>query len=131
MSKILVVDDSEASIRLQKVILESLGNEVALVRNGEEAVKDLEKNTYDIIIIDYMMEGMTGIELAAVIHTMDQHLQTPLVLLTAYLDDMLITRAEQVGFVGCLSKSDVSAGGLGLRLKKLMSSHLDEEKKAS
>ena len=60
--KILVVDD-DASIRLLvSDLLTDRGHTVAAVPSGEEAVKRLEEERFDLILLDIMMKGMDGLE---------------------------------------------------------------------
>lgn len=63
IKKILHVDDDE-DIRLTvKMILQSISNvEVDNAKNGNEALDMIEKNHYDLVILDLMMPDMGGIE---------------------------------------------------------------------
>ena len=61
--KILIVDDNEILRSLLDNILSSLGYEVALVKNGTEAVGFMKNHTMDIIILDMIMEnGFDGLD---------------------------------------------------------------------
>lgn len=60
--KILVVDD-DASIRLLvSDVLTDRGHTVTAVPSGEEAVRRLEEESFDLILLDIMMKGMDGLE---------------------------------------------------------------------
>ena len=60
--KILLVDD-DASIRLLvSDVLEDKGMKVTTARSGEEALKEVEKQSFDLILLDIMMSGMDGLE---------------------------------------------------------------------
>lgn len=62
MSKILVADD-DASIRLLvSDVLADQGHTVTAVPSGEEAVKRLEEESFDLVLLDIMMKGMDGLE---------------------------------------------------------------------
>ncbi|MCB9678477.1 MAG: response regulator [Alphaproteobacteria bacterium] len=60
-ARILVVDDEEAILTAVKRALRS--HEVAVAANGEEAMRKLEGGTFDLVLCDLMMPGMTGIDL--------------------------------------------------------------------
>lgn len=62
MKRILVVDD-EAVLRMLIVdSLEDLGCSIDEADNGKDALDLLNHNKYNVIVLDYMMPGMTGIE---------------------------------------------------------------------
>lgn len=62
MKRILVTDDEEVLRMLIVDTLEEEEYEIDEAANGEEALELLEKNNYELLILDYMMPQMTGIE---------------------------------------------------------------------
>ena len=65
MEKILIIDDDKDIAELESYILKSEGFETVIKNNGEEALEEIEKNYYDLILMDIMMPGISGIELCA------------------------------------------------------------------
>ena len=65
MEKILIIDDDKDIAELESYILKSEGFETVIKNNGEEALEEIEKNYYDLILMDIMMPGLSGIELCA------------------------------------------------------------------
>jgi CheY-like chemotaxis protein len=66
MKKILIVDDEIINRKLTISYLEQLGydlNSIDEAENGEEAKEKLEKNHYDLLLLDIYMPNMDGIEL--------------------------------------------------------------------
>lgn len=61
--KILIVDDEEAILQFCEKILNNVGYEIKLFKNPEEALQDLKKNDYNLIISDVVMPQMSGIDL--------------------------------------------------------------------
>ena len=65
MSKILLVDDEPATLRVLSAILEDEGYQVVLAKRGEEALTVLaEDSDVAVVVTDLMMPGMNGRELA-------------------------------------------------------------------
>lgn len=63
MARILVVDDEEAILRFLKTLLTRKGYEVECARGGPQALTALREGSYDLMITDYVMEPMDGLEL--------------------------------------------------------------------
>src|ERR1044071_6640793 len=64
-ARILVVDD-EASIRLTlSALLKRAGYEITSAENGEEAVALLERQAFDLMLVDLKMPGMDGMQVVA------------------------------------------------------------------
>jgi signal transduction histidine kinase/ActR/RegA family two-component response regulator len=59
-AKILVAEDAPANQSLIRILLERLGHEVTIVENGTEAIASLEKEHYDLVLMDMMMPDMNG-----------------------------------------------------------------------
>ena len=63
MAKILVVDDEITSIVIMKKVLEDAGHTVTTVSDGNKAIEKIKEFKYDILLTDFNMPGMNGIEL--------------------------------------------------------------------
>ncbi|MFZ2310767.1 MAG: response regulator [Patescibacteria group bacterium] len=61
--KILHVDDEDDTLEVVKTILEKEGFEVTGAKRGEEALKKIKTNGFDLLILDVMMPDMSGWEL--------------------------------------------------------------------
>lgn len=84
---ILVVDDSLTTRMLEKALLESAGYRVVMARDSSEALGLLAQASYDLIIIDFAMPGMNGIELAECIRGTPARSDIPMLMLTSRGDD--------------------------------------------
>ena len=98
---ILIADD-EALIRLDiKEMLQGAGHIVCgEANNGLKAVELAKSFIPDLAILDVMMPGLDGLEVAKILHTMN----IPVLLLTAYSQPNFINRAEKVSVYGYLIK---------------------------
>jgi len=82
MSKILLVEDDANQALLYQQELEAEGHEVALAKNGREAVDLVKTAAPDLVVMDISMPGMDGIE--AMGRILSQHNKLPVILNTAY-----------------------------------------------
>lgn len=64
MKKILVVDDEQDLCEILQFNLSRQGYEVEVAYSAEEAMPRLQATAYDLVLLDVMMEGMSGFELA-------------------------------------------------------------------
>lgn len=80
-NKILVVDDEEDLCEILQFNLESEGFAVDIANSAEEALKILT-DEHELILLDVMMEGMSGFKMAEKVRK-DMHLSTPIIFLTA------------------------------------------------
>ncbi|ETW97559.1 MAG: hypothetical protein ETSY1_22150 [Candidatus Entotheonella factor] len=78
--QVLIVDD-DASIRnLLHLYFEQEGYEVETAETGEQALERFESGRFHLVILDYYMPGINGLEVASAIHGQDP--SVPLVLIT-------------------------------------------------
>lgn len=85
MKKVLVVDDEKSIVKGIKFSLEQDGMQVDVAYDGEEAFEMAKANEYDIILLDIMLPGYTGLEVCQMIREFSD---VPIVMLTAKGDDM-------------------------------------------
>lgn len=86
MYKILVVEDEDAIRRFIKINLERQGWLVDDVDTGEKGVKMASKNVYDCILLDVMLPGISGIEVAKEVRKTNQ--EVGVIMLTAKSQDL-------------------------------------------
>ncbi|MDJ0653220.1 MAG: EAL domain-containing protein [Xanthomonadales bacterium] len=60
--RILVADDDQRAAASVEALITLQGYEVSVVNNGEDAVAELKRRRYDVLLLDLMMPRMTGIE---------------------------------------------------------------------
>lgn len=82
MKTVLFVDDHEVLARLSCEILESQGFRAVSAYSGPDALEKFRRGKFDIVVTDFRMEGMNGLELAKHIHT--SHPGIPVIIVTGY-----------------------------------------------
>lgn len=85
--KVLLAEDEKRMNRALCEILRQEGYEVTSVENGEDALYEVESGIYDLAVLDVMMPGMNGFEVAK--KARKEGIRTPILMLTAKseLDD--------------------------------------------
>jgi DNA-binding NtrC family response regulator len=79
---ILFVDDHEVLARLSCEILEMQGYRAVSAYNASEALQKFDQENFDVLVTDFRMEGMNGLELARKVHAKRPDL--PVIIVTGY-----------------------------------------------
>jgi len=82
-ARILVVEDEEALTMLLRYNLEAQGYEVETVARGDEADVRLQESVPDLAVLDWMLPGLSGIELCRRLRARPATRQLPIIMLTA------------------------------------------------
>jgi two-component system phosphate regulon response regulator PhoB len=82
-ARILIVEDEEALTLLLRYNLEAEGYEVETVARGDEADSRLKENVPDLIILDWMLPGLSGIEICRRLRARAETRTLPIIMLTA------------------------------------------------
>ncbi len=102
--KILVVDDEDRNLRLLEAILLPLGYEVILAQDGEEALKKVRERPPDVILLDIMMPGMDGFEVARLLKEEEDTRIIPIVMVTALREVGDRVKALEIGVDDFINK---------------------------
>jgi two-component system response regulator HydG len=99
MKAILFVDDNEVLARLSCDILETQGYRAVCAYNASDALEKFDQEKFDILVTDFRMEGMNGVELARKVHA-----KNPAVPVIIVPGDGPIDTGKEV--TECLEKQD-------------------------
>lgn len=107
--RVLVVDDNATSREILKDLLESFSFDVSLATSGEEGLRALEKaskaDPYELVLMDWKMPGMNGIEASRRIKNHPGLAKIPtIIMVTAYGRESIMRQADQIGLEGFLVK---------------------------
>jgi signal transduction histidine kinase len=101
---ILIVDDDSRNLFAIENVLEDLG-ELVSVRSGEEALKQMLRHDFAVVLLDVFMPGLTGYETAEMIRRRERSRHTPIIFLTAVNRDAGdISRGYAMGAVDYVLK---------------------------
>jgi two-component system phosphate regulon response regulator PhoB len=82
-AKVLVVEDEEPLAMLLRYNLEAEGFKVTVVSRGEDAEMAVAEDTPDLIVLDWMLPGLSGLELCRRLRTGREGRNIPIIMLTA------------------------------------------------
>ena len=100
MKAILFVDDHEVLARLSCEILEMQGYRAVSAYSAADALSKFDEQEFDILVTDFRMEGMNGVELAHKVR--EKSPSTPVIIVTGYGP---IETGQEVN--ACLQKEDL------------------------
>ena len=89
--KILWVDDEIEHLRAHILLLEKKGYDVVVVNNGLDAIEQCQQQTFDLVLLDEMMPGLTGLETLQRIKEVQP--QTPVVMVTKSEEEDIMDQA--------------------------------------
>lgn len=84
MKKILIVEDNEINLKLIRTVLKAKGFQLAEARDGEEALKIVDVERPDIILMDIHIPKIDGLEVTRRLREMESHKGKPIIALTAH-----------------------------------------------
>jgi signal transduction histidine kinase len=98
-ANILVVDDLPEKHVVFRSILEDLGQNIVSARSGQEALRYILEMEFAVILLDVNMPDIDGLETASLIRQYKKSAQTPIVFITAYVDERQAKRGYALGAV--------------------------------
>lgn len=100
--KILLAEDSPDNVALIQIYMNGTGAKLTVASDGEEAVRAMEQNQFDIVLMDLQMPKMDGYEATSKLRS--KGVEVPIVALTAHALDEFRDKALRAGFTDFLSK---------------------------
>lgn len=85
--KILIVDDSSSLRQVVKIALESSGYEVTEAEHGQDGLNKLKNNTFNMVLSDFNMPVMNGIEFVKELKMIPEYKFCPVIMLTTETED--------------------------------------------
>jgi len=80
--KILLVDDEDYIVKLLKIFLKEAGYEVITASDGADALKKAKAQIPHLIVMDYLMEGLSGLDTVRKLKSQKETAHIPILILT-------------------------------------------------
>jgi CheY-like chemotaxis protein len=91
-SRILLVDDNAHGLSARRCVLEELGHRISTASSATEALEQFAEHKFDLLVTDYKMPRMDGIELIARVRKQDP--DVPVILLSGFVDALGLSEAN-------------------------------------
>lgn len=121
--RILVVEDQDDIAQMFAAFLKSHGYDADIALAPEDGLRLARRFPYDLIMLDLMMPGMTGLDFAERVRERDG--ETPLLMVTGRDDDGLVKRVAHMAGVNDVMFKPVEPGELVLRVRSLTEARAD------
>lgn len=114
---LLIEDDSEDRFLIKDLLEQSeLQVEIEEAASSSEGLEKLKSNSYDCVVIDYIIPGVTGMDVLKI--SRDAGVKTPFIFLTGYGDDDLAAELIHRGACDYLGKRELNSGNLSYKIIK-------------
>ncbi|QOH73011.1 response regulator transcription factor [Pseudomonas juntendi] len=127
MNKVLLVEDEVKTAEMLKDALTGEGVNVDWVTNGVDALARIKPGSYDLIILDLKLPGMSGDEILEELRAIDSYVDV--VVYTNYQDPPVMQKLINLGVDGYISKGAAAdLWGTVDQIKKLLDPLSEEER---
>jgi CheY-like chemotaxis protein len=115
--KILLVDDNPDGLLVRRLLLEELGLEVETAPDGEEGLRRFEDGRFDVVVTDYRMPRMDGIEMIRRIRA--QNAGARIILLSGFVEPLGLNEGN-TGADAVIAKTSAEPAMLARSVKRLL-----------
>jgi DNA-binding response OmpR family regulator len=126
--RLLMVDDDDAfRIAMKQTISESGKYKVRSADSGESALEALQHDQFDVIVLDYRMPGISGLNVLQWMH--EQKIDTPVVMMTAAGSESVAVEAMKLGAYDYVRKEQIDIDHIGILIDGVVERHLFRKEK--
>jgi two-component system chemotaxis response regulator CheY len=101
---ILVAEDSESIRQLVTFTLRGAGYDVIEANDGKEALEKIDERTADLVVTDFNMPNMGGVELTKHLRGLEAYQFTPIIMLTTESQKEKVIEGKEAGISGWIIK---------------------------
>jgi len=121
VKKILLVEDEQFLANLLKTRLEKTEQtEVRVAQDGQEALKFIKEDSFDLILLDLILPKMSGFEVLETIHSDPQLQNIPVIIISNLGQESDVGRGQSLGAREYFIKAQVSIEELTKEVKKFL-----------
>jgi CheY-like chemotaxis protein len=128
ISYILLVDDNNHGLIARRAVLEELGYKVSTAHSGEEALAICATQKFNLIVTDYKMPQMNGVELIEEIRKSDS--EARIILLSGFVEPLGLNE-KSTGADIVISKSSGEVGNLVRAVSRLLAQRVEKKPPSS
>ena len=104
MARILIVDDNQAMVEALSIVVSARGHDAMTALSGEEALRLVESEMPDVMLLDLTMPGIDGFETLDRLRTMPEGKDLPVLIITALDEEDLEGKVTDAGGHALLRK---------------------------
>jgi CheY-like chemotaxis protein len=116
-ARILIVDDNSMGLVARRTVLEELGHRVHTCSSPQDALEQCGKTRFDVVVTDYKMPKMNGIEFIAELRK--HHPAVPVILISGFTDALGLNELS-TGADAVIQKSALEVGHLIRAVNRLL-----------
>jgi CBS domain-containing protein len=125
--RILIIDDDEDYMFLLRELLKEsdLSFEIDEVNSSKLALEKLRENEYDCVIIDYLIPGVSGLEVMKIARSLG--IKTPFIIFSSFGDAELVEELIKLGVADFISKEELNLEILQFKINAVVSEYLQDD----
>jgi DNA-binding NtrC family response regulator len=119
--RVIVADDDHPYSVLLKKALTGRGHSIVVCNSPEDALRRLQKEQFDIMLLDYKMEGISGINVLQWMY--GKKMDLPVILITGYGSEEIYQEAYKWGASEYFVKGEMDTIRLPIMVEQVYSKH--------
>lgn len=115
--RILFIEDEESLRSVMKTALESAGFDVKIAVDGQEALREMIENEFDLILMDIILPKMSGFEILENL-SMEKKEKTPIIIFSVSTEPLPPEKMKAMGIRDWIIKSDIDPEEIIAKINK-------------